>query len=218
MTAVRAFAISSLFLAFGSIGCAAEQQVLKTSRYSLSHPDYWKVQSVAKKDGEATRLSVGKYSDTVINSGEMASQDAAYESSQADVDVSIYAWPASGEAEPTKWIVDKLREDLHLQLQKQGRIRQPGDECGREFKRKFTVLQKEVETVDLASQPGHRLILVAGENQGTLLGVVARVPYEQDGGLYCHNLRNMRLQLQNVLDAVTLNPPWAAPATPPPPQ
>ena len=46
---------------------------------------------------------------------------------------------------------------------------------------------------------------------GSLLGVVARVEYEQDVARYCHNLSNMRVQLQNLLDGLVVVPqPTAA--------
>jgi hypothetical protein len=48
---------------------------------------------------------------------------------------------------------------------------------------------------------------------------VARVPFEQDIGRYCHNLSNMQVQLQNLLDGVVVGggggstgPPGASPA------
>jgi len=44
--------------------------------------------------------------------------------------------------------------------------------------------------------------------------VVSRVPYEQDVGLYCHNLSNMMTQLQTLLDGLKVNP---APAPVPSP-
>jgi hypothetical protein len=197
----------------GAFGCATEQKVLKAPHYALAYPEYWKVQAVAQKDGEPTKLVIGKYSETIISDGESATADSIYERSQAEVEARIYTWPADAEAgDATKKVADRLSNDADLQLPKQGLIRSPGEECGGKFKRKFTVLQKEEETMDLASQPGHRLILVGSQKAGLLLGVVTRVPFEQDVGLYCHNLSNMRLQLQNVLDGMTLEPPGAAAA------
>jgi hypothetical protein len=203
-------------LALASVGCATENKMLQTPRYSLSYPEFWKVESVAQKDGDATHVVIGKYSDTNMNNGEGAQGNAIFETSQADVDVHIFAWPAVS-GEDAKNVPMKVRSlllnDASLALDKQGRMPEDRDECGRQFKPKFNFLGGQVDTLDMASRPGRRFILVGGQSGGTLLGVVTSVPYEQDGGLYCHNLNNMRIQLQYVLDGLTVKPaPAAAPA------
>ena len=65
---------------------------------------------------------------------------------------------------------------------------------------------------EVRSSPGFRSILLGAKSEGRLIGVMARVPYEQDGGLFCHNLSNMRTQLQTLLDGLTVKPAGAAPA------
>jgi hypothetical protein len=222
MSRRRAFAILHVtFLAAlagaASSGCATEQKMLRTPRYTLSYPDYWKVDSVAQKDGEATHVTIGKYSETIVNAGEGATGSSAnYEASQADVDVRIFAWPIPAEGvDPSQAAAQLMFKDPDLEMQKQGRLPPERQECGRDFKRKFTLLGEQHETFDLASRPGHRLIVVGGQSQGTLLGVAARVPYEQDMGLYCHNLSNMMTQLQTLLDGIKLVSGPPAPGAPP---
>ena len=78
-------------------------------------------------------------------------------------------------------------------------------------KKKYTVLGKQQKPLDLVSRPGWRTILVGGTKRGLLLGVVARVRYEQDIGRYCHNLSNMQVQLQNLLDGLVAVGNRAAP-------
>jgi hypothetical protein len=222
MSTRRAFAALPLTLLAAALcgtltsGCATEQKTLKTGRYTLNYPDYWKVDSVAQKDGEATHVTIGKYSETIVNQGEGSTAQSTYEASQADVDVRIYAWPTPEQkVDPTQAAAQLMSVDPALEMQKMGRMPPERQECSRDFKRKFTVLGQEHETLDLASRPGHRMIVVGGDSQGTLVGVVARVPYEQDVGLYCHNLSNMMTQLQTLLDGLKLNsgpPAGAAPA------
>jgi hypothetical protein len=217
MTRRSVLPLTLLATALVSIGCATEQKMLKTSRYTLSYPDYWKVNSVAQKDGEATHVTIGKYSETVMTApgGEANNSAAAYEASQADVDVHLYAWPAPAEAgDATQQAAQLMFKDPELQMDKLGRMPDQRDECGNDFKRKYTMLGSEHETLDLASRPGHRMIVVGAQSQGTLMGVASRVPYEQDVGLYCHNLSNMRIQLQLFLDGVKLVTNSPAPAPP----
>jgi hypothetical protein len=205
-------------MAMAAVGCATENKLLQTPRYNLSYPEFWKVESAAQKDGDATHVVIGKYSDTNMNSGEGAQGNSIFETSQADVDVHIYAWPAVS-GEDAKNIPMKVRSmllgDSTLSLDKQGRMPDDRDECGRQFKPKFNFLGGQVDTLDMASRPGRRFILVGGQSGGTLMGVVTSVPYEQDGGLYCHNLNNMRIQLQYVLDGLTVKPAPAGPPAPP---
>jgi hypothetical protein len=206
----RQFVLLSTLLAT-ALGCATEQKMLTTSRYTLSYPDYWKVNSVAQKDGDPTHVTIGKYSETVMTQPGDAtnpvanSPTAAYESSQADVDVRIYAWPAPAESgDATQQAAQLMFKDPDLQMDKLGRMPESQQECGNEFKRKYTIFGTEHETLDLANRPGHRVIVVGAQSQGTLLGVASRVPYEQDVGLYCFNLGYMRTQLQLFLDGVKL--------------
>jgi hypothetical protein len=180
-------------------GCASEQKMLRAPHYVLSHPDYWKVESVAKQDGEPTFVKIGRYSNTVMNEGVGADESTPYEASQADVEVRLYTWNEQGNAPPSLAVVNKLAQDSTLQLTKHGRIAADRNECGAEFQRKYNVLGADQEPLDLVMQPGFRTIVVGGQNGPVLLGVVARVPYEQDPGLYCHNLKNMQLQLQLLL-------------------
>jgi hypothetical protein len=215
----RKLAAVVLFAAVGSAaGCATEQKVLRTPYFNLSHPDFWKVKTVAQKPGEPTVVTIGTYGSTVINEGSGATEGAVYESSQADVEVRVFAWPepAGGGAEsanPTDRVSQLLFKDPELQLAKHGLIPQQQAECGREFQRKYRVLGAEQAPMDLLSRPGWRTILLGGKAPGLLVGVLSRVPYEQDGGLYCHNLSNMRTQLETFLAGLSpASGPTASPA------
>ena len=199
-------------------GCATEQKVLKTPYYTVSHPEFWQVKSVAQKPAEPTVVRIGTYGSTTINEGSGATEGAMYESSQAEVEVRVFAWPEPvepTEGTPSKRVSQLLFNDPELKLSKHGLIPQQQAECGHEFQRKYTVLGAEQAPLDLLVQPGWRTIVLGGQSPGQLIGVIARVPYEQDGGLYCHNLSNMRTQLGIFLTGLTAAArPAAAPATP----
>jgi hypothetical protein len=214
-TARNLAAVFLLLGTAGAVGCATEQKVLRTPYYTLTHPEYWQVKQVAQKPAEPTVVSIGTYGSTVINEGSGATDTAAYESSQAEVEVRVFAWPEPAGPEgktPTERVSQLLFEDPELKIGKHGLISQQQAECGQEFQRKYTVLGAEQTPFDLLVQPGWRTILLGGTAPGLLIGVVSRVPYEQDNGLYCHNLSNMRTQLGLFLEK--LAPTAAAPATP----
>jgi hypothetical protein len=183
-------------------GCASEQKVLRAPHYTLTHPDYWKVESVAKQDGEPTLVKIGRYSNTVMNEGVGADESTPYESSEAEVEVRVYTWNDQGNAPPAMAVVNKLADDTTLNLTKHGRVTADRGECGKDFQRKYKVLGTDQEPLDLVMQPGFRTIVLGGKNGPILLGVVARVPYEQDPGLYCHNLNNMQDRLGKLLEGM----------------
>jgi hypothetical protein len=211
------FAIGSL----AAVGCATEQKLVRAPHYTLSHPDYWKVKSVATRDGEPTEISIGRYSNTVMSEGVGADESTPYEAQQADVDVRIYTWPDAGNGPPALEVVNKLAADPKLELTQHGRISADRGECGETFQRKYKVLGASEEALDLVKQPGFRTIVVGARHAPVLLGIVARVPYEVDGGQYCHNLKNMQLQLDLLLgglkaDESAAPAPAPAPASAPP--
>ena len=209
----RASALTPLLLstvltivAASTSGCASEQKVLRAPHYTLTHPDYWKVESVAKQDGEPTLVKIGRYSSTVMNEGVGADESTPYESSEAEVEVRVYTWNDQGNAPPAMAVVNKLAEDATLKLTKHGRVTADRGECGKDFQRKYNVLGTDQEPLDLVMQPGFRTIVLGGKVGGStgpvLMGVVARVPYEQDPGLYCHNLSNLQLRLGKLLEGM----------------
>ncbi|HEY0711562.1 MAG TPA: hypothetical protein VGF45_02740, partial [Polyangia bacterium] len=73
----------------------------------------------------------------------------------------------------------------------------------------YTFFGETRDPEDLLKRPGFRTIVVGAKKNDVLYGVLTRVPYEQDPGLYCYNLRNMQLQLQNLLTGLQ---PEAGPA------
>ena len=210
-------AFAGLVLGAGAAGCASPQKVERTPYYTLTHPDYWKVKAVASKPGEQTVLSIGRYSTTVMSEGE--GSDSIYEKSEAEVDVRIIAWadPADG-SDPSEKVGQLLWQDADLQIGKHGRLSPDSRECGREFLKKFAMFGAQQMPLDLIKRPGFRTVVIGNRTNGMLIGVVARVPYEQDVGLFCHNRDNLHLQLQHVLDGlapVAGAAPPAAPAAPP---
>jgi hypothetical protein len=187
-------------------GCASEQKVLRAPHYTLTHPDYWKVESVAKQDGEPTLVKIGRFSSTVMNEGVGADESTPYESSEAEVEVRVYTWKDQGNDPPAMAVVNKLADDTTLNLTKHGRVTADRGECGKDFQRKYNVLGTDHEPLDLVMQPGFRTIVLGGKASSgdgpILMGVVARVPYEQDPGLYCHNLTNLQLRLGKLLEGM----------------
>lgn len=202
----------------GSIGCVTAQKQVRTSRYTLAHPDYWEVKSVATKDGEPTTVIIKNFGSAIIDegSGAIDQREQNYEAVQADVEVRLYTWPApAGAGNSSEAAAEMLQADPALELGRHLRVPEQPPECGT-LKKKYTIVGEKEEPFDVVSRPGWRTILLGGKKQGTLLGVVARVPFEQDIGRYCHNLSNMQVQLQNLLDGLVLvggstGPPAAAP-------
>jgi hypothetical protein len=216
--ALVVFALVLGALGSGSVGCAASQKQVKTPRYVLSHPDYWEVKSVGMKDGEATTVIIKNYGSAIIDegSGALDERQQNYEAVQADVEVRIYSWPEQAGAAgvtASDAAAQLLQNEGTLELGRHLRVPEQPPECGT-LKKKYTIVGAKEEPYDVVSRPGWRTILLGGKKQGVLLGVVARVPYEQDIGRYCHNLSNMQVQLQNLLDGLVLA--TGAPSTGPP--
>ena len=215
--ASRVMLLGGLLVASGAAGCAAENKLTKRPNFSLSHPDFWKVQTVASKEGEPTKLTIGKYSETAVTDGAGATNSAIYESSQAEIDARIFTWKGVDDGgAPAKKVADLIFPVApDLELNKQGRVSTDKGECGAQFTKKFLMFKQTSDPLDLLSRPGFRTIIVGAKSDDVLVGVVTRVPYEQDGGLYCHNLTNMQMQLQLLLEGLTVVPtPAAAPAAP----
>ena len=201
-------------------GCATGNKQVKTPRYTLSMPDFWEVKGEGLTDGSPTTVFIGRYGSAIIDSGAGAIDPPGmnYESVQADVQVRIYAWPQlMNVTDPTVAVMRLLAGDSELKLTRHVRLPDQPPECGL-LKKKYDILHTSTEPLDLVSRPGWRTIVVGAMGAGSLLGVVARVEYEQDVARYCHNLNNMRIQLQNLLDVLeVVAQPTAAPKPPPPP-
>jgi hypothetical protein len=201
-----------------AIGCATANKQVKTPRYTLSMPDFWDVKSEGLLDGAPTTVIIGRYGSAVIDegTGAMGSKAENYESVQADVQVRVYAWPAPPPVtNPSALVGNLLARNAELKLPRHMQVPEQPPECGL-LKRTYDVVHTRQEPLDLVSRPGWRTIVVGAVDQGSLLGVVARVEFEQDVPRYCHNLRNMQVQLQNLLDGLVAVPqPAPAPAPPP---
>jgi hypothetical protein len=223
---MRAVAITLLALG-AAAGCASGNKQVQTQRYTLSHPDYWRVKRTATKDGDPTVVVIPQYGDAVIDegSGAMEPRGSNYEAVTADVEVRIYAWHDPGTTEdPTPEVARLLGRDEELKLSRHMVIGEHPPECD-VLPKKYIVFGQTQQPIDLVSRPGFRTIVVGGRASGVLVGTVARVEYEQDMGRYCHNLSNLRVQLQNLLDGLQPVPggggpptgakPPAAPAAPP---
>ena len=199
-------------------GCANANKQVKTPRYTLSMPDFWEVKGEGLTDGSATTVIIGRYGSAIIDegSGAIEARGMNYESVQADVQVRVYAWPElKGFKDATTAVGQLLAGDSELRLTRHIRVPEQPPECGL-LKKKYDVLGTQQEPLDLVSRPGWRTIVIGGTGDGSLLGVVARVEYEQDVARYCHNLSNLQVQLQNLLDGLVAVPqPAAAPAAPP---
>jgi hypothetical protein len=205
-TTTRRQGIAWLILMAGmtAVGCVAGNQQLLTEHYTLTHPDYWKVKKTAAKDGEATVLVIPQYGSAVIDegTGAMAAKDQNYDAYTADVEVRLYSWPdADGEANPTDQVSRLLATDEDLRLRRHHLIADNPPECG-VYPKKYVIFGQQQTPLDLVSRPGWRTIVVGGKTGGVLVGAVARVDYEQDPARGCHNLANMRVQLQNLLDGM----------------
>ena len=195
--------MAALLVALASAsGCATQSQVV-TADYSLNVPSFWKVERTAKQPGEATKIVVVPYGDAVIDQGPGA-QGNGYDVRTADVEVWIYSWPKSdGGATAADQAFQRLAQVPELALSTLARVPEQPIECNR-FARGYTVAGQQVHAVDLVRRAGHRVIVLGAHVQERLLAVAARVEFEQDAARYCHNLRNMQVQLQNLLDGLQI--------------
>lgn len=199
------------------VGCGTGQTITAGPRYSLKHPDYWKIKQTASKDGEPTVVMIPQYGDAVIDdgAGSMAPKSQNYEGVTADVEVRLYSWGDPGLSdEPTREVARLLTRDESLNLPKHFVVPDNPPECN-VYPKKYTVFGSVQTPLDLVSRPGHRTIVVGGRSSGVLMAAVARVEYEQDMGRYCHNLSNMQVQLQNLLDGLSPVGSAAGPVPPP---
>lgn len=201
-------------LGTGAIGCLPQSLQVKTDRYTLTHPDHWKVEKTATKDGEPTVLIISQYGSAVIDdgAGSMAMKGQNYDAVTADIEVRLYTAPDPGtNGDPTQEVAHVVAADPAVELSKHLVIPDNPPECG-VYPKKYTVFGATQTPVDLVKRPGWRMIVVGGRANGFLLGVVARFEFQPDQQRNCHNLSNMRVQLQNLLDGVVAN--TAAPAKP----
>lgn len=221
---LRLVGIAAIALVGGAVGCVPATQNLQTSHYTLSHPDYWKVKKTASRDGEATIVVIPQYGAAVIDegSGTMASKGQNYDAVTADVEVRLYNFAdPNPDTDPTQMVANLLiKGDPELALDQSFAIPDNPPECN-VYPKKYTIFGKQQTPIDLVKRPGHRTIIVGGRAEGYLTAVAARFEFEPaDMQRNCHNLANMRVQLQNLLDAlVPSSPPGtvAPPGTPPPP-
>jgi hypothetical protein len=202
-------------LATVAVGCGTGTQQLATSHYTLTHPDYWKVKKQAARDGDPTIVLIQQYGSAVIDegAGAMAAKDQNYDAVTADVEVRLYTWPDPGGDDPTKLVSQALVRDQDLQLNRHLVIPDNPPECG-VYPKKYMIFGSQQTPLDLVSRPGWRTIVVGARANGFLLGVVSRVEYEQDMARECHNLSNMRVQLQNLFDGLAANNTGGKPAPP----
>ena len=116
----------------------------KTPYYTMSHPDFWKVKSVAQKPAEPTVVAIGQY-------GSIDRQRGLGSDRGRDVRVlagrgrgAHFAWPEPAGppdgADPTERVSQLLFKESALELQKHSLIPQQQSECGQEFQRKYKVL------------------------------------------------------------------------------
>jgi hypothetical protein len=217
----RLVALAWLLVAAASSGCAAGTRQVMAPRYTLTMPSFWQVKSEGRSDGQPTVITIGKPPAAFVD------EETSAAGGPAEVEVRIHGWAesasasagdviplrASAELEATQLAASLLARDPDLQLQRHVLIAEQPPECGL-AKRKYDLLGVPQEPLDVVSRPGWRVIIVGGKAHGSLLGVVARVPYEQDTGRYCDSLRNLQLHLQNLLDGLKA---VVSPVVPPPP-
>lgn len=183
-----------------------------TPQYALAMPDFWEVKQTAQGFDEPTKVVIGQYGDAVINDG--SGTVGAYDSVTADVHVWVYVWKADAtNQDALERTFARLLQVPELALTEHQQIPEQPMECGT-FPKAARLGGKTLPTLDLVKRPGWRTMVLGGAFDVGLVGVLARVDYEQDVGRYCHNLRNMRTQVQNLLDGLQLGTPKALPASP----
>jgi hypothetical protein len=226
----QARAVLLLATGIAASGCAASTKQVKAPRYNLTMPGFWQVKAEGKSDGQPTTIIIGRpgtmFSDE--GPGPQESRKASDPAVPADVEVRLHAWDAaaspadatvlrsSTELEATQQAAGLLASDPNLQLSRHVLIAEQPPECGL-ARRRYDLFGASREPLDVVSRPGWRVIIVGGKSHGSLLGAVARVPYELDVDRYCLNLRNMQVQLQNLLAGLQAVVSPVVPPPPPPP-
>jgi len=186
--------------AVGAVACAGQKELV-TPQYMLTMPGFWEIKATSKAAGEPSEVVIGQYGDAFIDRG-TGSGGSQYDAVTSDVHVWVYAWPA-----PPAGISVLDQSRLHLRgnavlaLPSHALIPDLPMECGR-FPRSFRLRGQTLPAVELVRRPGWRTTLLAGVFDSWLVAVVARVDFEQDVARYCHNLQNMRTQVQNLLDGL----------------
>jgi hypothetical protein len=199
------------FVCLGVVGCAG-QKALVTPQYVLTMPGYWETKATSKAPGEPSEVVIGQYGDAVIDTG-AGSGANQYDALTADVHVWIYAWAASPSGlSAIEQARLRLRDNPVLALPSHAHIPDQPMECG-QFPRSFRLEGQTLPALELVRRPGWRTTVLAGVLDEWLVAVVARVDFEQDVARYCHNLRNMRTQVQNLLDGLTVGGTPAAKTT-----
>lgn len=196
--------IGGLILIAVASGCATGSRQLATQHYTLTHPEYWKVKKTASQDGDATLVVIPQYGQAIIDegTGSMEPKEANYDAVTADVEVRLYTWSdPDPNGDPTDVVSKLLNRDPELGLRRHMALSDYPPECG-VYSKKYVIFGSQQTPLDLISRPGWRTILVGARSGGVLFGAVARVDYEQDRARGCHNLANMRVQLQTLLDGV----------------
>ena len=196
---------------FVGVGCAGQKRVL-TPQYALQVPAFWDVKQTAQAYGEPTKVVIGQYGDAVINDG--SGTVSPYDSVTADVHVWIYVWKAEPSGGPAlEQAFARLSRVPEFALPAHRQVPEQPMECDT-FPKAARLAGKTLPTLDLAKRPGWRTIVLSDLFDIGLVGILARVDFEQDVNRYCHNLRNMRTQVQNLLDGLQLG--GAAASTAPP--
>ena len=148
--------------------------------------------------------------------GSMSNKGQNYDAVTADVEVRLYNFPDDKpDMEPTDAVANRIsKADPELNLQQSLVIPDNPPECD-VYPKKYTMFGKVQTPLDLVKRPGYRTVVVGARADGFLTGAVARFEYEPDMGRNCHNLANMRVQLQNLLDVLVASAPPAAAAAAP---
>ncbi len=196
-------ALFVLLVAMGASACSVTQPIV-TPRYRIQAIDFWEVKKVGLKDGDASHIAIGQYSGAVIDDGSGATSGAAYDTRTAEVDMRVFAWPdADPEIPAVEVALRLLQNEADLRLPEHLVVATTPFECGR-LQRKYRHLGQTLSSEDRIKRPGWRTIVVGVRGQGSILAVVGRVEFQQDLRRYCHNLNNLQVQTQNILDGLEL--------------
>ncbi len=206
------------FILFASIlgaGCATGDLQVRTSRYTVTHPEFWEVAQVGNDMGAPTIIKITPYGNANMDNTPDMRSLSRNDARLADVELRIYAWPAHPSiAQPTQEAGARLmKEDPGLGLRQHTLVPEIPPECN-VLPKKFRVFGVDQEPANLIQRGQWRTIVIGGQSEGTLLGVVARVGY--DAPRLCENLRNLQVSLQNALDGIRPAAGATAPPAKPP--
>ncbi|HET6282029.1 MAG TPA: hypothetical protein VFH73_13725 [Polyangia bacterium] len=183
MTASPKLLVQVCLLSLGAVGCGATRYAVETDHYRVEFPREWQVVSQGRHDAEPTTFLIPARP-------------------QQTTEVRVYAWLERGEvSDPSARVLENLRTekqgDLHLASVKDSDAAPAM--CGGQHPQ-VELLGATHSTRYLTEADGWMTVIVGGHAEGSLVGVVGRIPMN---GQACDNLAALEQNVQLLAHDVT---------------